>query len=87
VLTAAAFVRHNMPLGTTFDAPVLTDADAYDVAGYINSKDRPAKAGLDKGSSRVAEVERSRVPDCGSRIIPQLGKASPRSATLTSSIV
>jgi thiosulfate dehydrogenase len=33
VLTAAAFVRHNMPLGTTFDAPVLTDADAYDVAG------------------------------------------------------
>jgi thiosulfate dehydrogenase len=27
---------------------VLTDADAYDVAGYINSKDRPVKAGLDK---------------------------------------
>ena len=28
ILTSAAFVRHNMPLGTTFDAPVLSDADA-----------------------------------------------------------
>src|SRR5215472_8258337 len=48
VLTAAAFVRHNMPFGTTFDAPVLSDADAYDVAAYINSLDRPAKTDLDK---------------------------------------
>jgi thiosulfate dehydrogenase len=48
VLNAAAFVRHNMPLGTTFDAPVLSDADAYDVAAYINSLDRPAKANLEK---------------------------------------
>jgi thiosulfate dehydrogenase len=48
VLTAAAFVRHNMPLGTTFDAPVLSDEDAYDVAAYINSMARPVKAGLDK---------------------------------------
>jgi len=48
ILTAAAFVRHNMPLGTTFSAPVLSDADAYDVAGYINSKARPVKADLEK---------------------------------------
>jgi thiosulfate dehydrogenase len=48
VLTAAAFVRHNMPLGTTFDAPVLSDTNAYDVAAYVNSKARPIKAGLDK---------------------------------------
>jgi thiosulfate dehydrogenase len=48
VLTAAAFVRHNMPYGVTFDMPVLSDADAYDVAAYINSLDRPAKANLDK---------------------------------------
>jgi thiosulfate dehydrogenase len=48
VLTAAAFVRHNMPFGTTFEAPVLSDADAYDVAAYINSLDRPAKANLEK---------------------------------------
>jgi thiosulfate dehydrogenase len=37
-----------MPQGTTFDAPVLSDGDAYDVAAYINSLDRPAMAGLDK---------------------------------------
>jgi thiosulfate dehydrogenase len=48
VLTAAAFVRHNMPLGTRFDAPVLSDADAYDVAAYINSLDRSTRANLDK---------------------------------------
>jgi cytochrome c len=39
VLTAAAFVRHNMPFGITFDTPVLSDADAYDVAAYMNSLD------------------------------------------------
>jgi thiosulfate dehydrogenase len=48
ILAAAAFVRHNMPLGTAFDAPVLSDSDTYDVAAYINSLDRPAKADLEK---------------------------------------
>jgi thiosulfate dehydrogenase len=48
VLTAAAFVRHNMPFGTTFDAPLLSDADAYDVAAYMNSLERPARPNLDK---------------------------------------
>ncbi|MBO0753281.1 MAG: c-type cytochrome [Bradyrhizobiaceae bacterium] len=48
ILTAAAFVRHNMPLGTKFDAPVLSEADAYDVAAYINSLDRPAKPDLER---------------------------------------
>jgi thiosulfate dehydrogenase len=48
VLTAASFAQHNMPLGTSYDAPLLTDADAYDVAGYINSKERPVKPDLAK---------------------------------------
>jgi thiosulfate dehydrogenase len=48
VLTAAAFVRHNMPLGTTFESPVVSDSDAYDVAAYINSLARPTKANLEK---------------------------------------
>jgi thiosulfate dehydrogenase len=48
VLTAAAFVQHNMPFGTTFDAPVLSDDDAYDVAAYINSKERPSVTDLGK---------------------------------------
>jgi thiosulfate dehydrogenase len=46
VLTAAAFIKNNMPLGTTYAAPVLSDEDAYDVAGFINSADRPQKSDL-----------------------------------------
>jgi len=48
LLTAAAYARHNMPLGTSFDSPLLTDEQAYDVAGYIVSQNRPEKADLDK---------------------------------------
>jgi len=48
VLTSAGFVRHNMPLGTTFDSPLLSDADAYDVAAYMNSLERPTKSDLEK---------------------------------------
>jgi thiosulfate dehydrogenase len=48
LLTAAAFVKHNMPFGTTFDAPLLTDDDAYDVAAYINSQPRPEKPNLER---------------------------------------
>jgi thiosulfate dehydrogenase len=44
VLTAAQFIKGNMPLGTTADEPLLTDEEAYDVAGYINSFDRPLKS-------------------------------------------
>jgi thiosulfate dehydrogenase len=48
VLTAAGFVRHNMPFGITFDTPVLSDADAYDVAAYMNSLERPVRPNLEK---------------------------------------
>jgi thiosulfate dehydrogenase len=48
LLTAAAFVKNNMLPGTRFDSPTLTDEQAYDVAGYINSQSRPQKANLDK---------------------------------------
>lgn len=47
VLTAAQFIKGNMPLGTTADEPLLTDEEAYDVAGYINSFDRPMKSNTD----------------------------------------
>ena len=55
VLNAAAFIRHNMPLGTSFAAPLLSDAEAYDVAGYINSKDRPVKANLAKDFPKLLQ--------------------------------
>ena len=48
LLTLAAYARHNMPLGTTFDVPLLTDEQAYDVAGYIVTRDRPTKSNLEE---------------------------------------
>jgi thiosulfate dehydrogenase len=47
LLTVAAYAQHNMPFGTTFDAPVLTDEQAYDVAGYVVSQDRPKMSNLE----------------------------------------
>lgn len=43
VITAAQFIKSNMPFGTTYEAPVLSDEEAYDVAGYINQQQRPEK--------------------------------------------
>jgi len=43
VITSAKFIKANMPYGTTYEAPVLTDEEAYDVAGYINQQKRPSK--------------------------------------------
>lgn len=36
--TAAAFIKHNMPLGR---ALVLRDQDAWDVAAFVNAQERP----------------------------------------------
>lgn len=44
VLTAANFIKARMPLGQ----PDLTDDEAFDVAAYINSKERPHMANLEK---------------------------------------
>lgn len=44
VITAAQFIKANMPFGTTYEAPVLSDENAYDVAGYINQHKRPSKS-------------------------------------------
>ena len=45
VITSAAFIKSNMPSGiATSEEPVLTDEEAFHVAGYINSFDRPKKS-------------------------------------------
>ncbi|WP_421871053.1 c-type cytochrome [Marinoscillum sp.] len=45
VLTAAQFIKANMPWGVaTIDNPKLSDEEAYHVAAYINSFDRPMKS-------------------------------------------
>jgi thiosulfate dehydrogenase len=44
VLTAAAFIKNNMPyLQATWENPKLTDEEAFHVAGYINHFQRPEK--------------------------------------------
>ncbi|MFM1877781.1 MAG: hypothetical protein RLZZ241_647 [Bacteroidota bacterium] len=49
VITAAEFIRSNMPFGlASADNPQLSDAEAYDVAGYINSFKRPHKNNTEK---------------------------------------
>jgi thiosulfate dehydrogenase len=36
-------VKANMPLGATYKNPQLTDEEAWDVAAFVNSQDRPNK--------------------------------------------
>ncbi|RIW12920.1 cytochrome C [Algoriphagus lacus] len=39
----AGYVRANMPLGASFENPILTDEEAWDVAAFVNSMERPGK--------------------------------------------
>ncbi len=45
---ATRFVKHNMPQGANFEAPQLSDDEAYDVSAFMLSKDRPIKPHLDR---------------------------------------
>jgi thiosulfate dehydrogenase len=44
-VTAANFIRANMPFGTSYEAPVLSEQEAFDVAVFIDSQPRPHRAG------------------------------------------
>jgi cytochrome c len=39
----AGYVKANMPLGATFENPMLSDEEAWDLAAYVNSMERPSK--------------------------------------------
>lgn len=39
----AGYVKANMPNGTSFEDPKLTDEEAWDIAAFVNSMPRPAK--------------------------------------------
>jgi thiosulfate dehydrogenase len=49
----AGYVKANMPQGATWDNPQLTDEEAWDVAAYINSRQRPDRD-LSKDWPRLA---------------------------------
>jgi thiosulfate dehydrogenase len=48
LITAANFIHFNMPHGADYLNPQLSVEDAWDVAAFMVSQPRPAKAGLDK---------------------------------------
>ena len=39
----AGYVKNNMPQGVTWENPQLTDEEAWDVAAYVNSQQRPSR--------------------------------------------
>lgn len=39
----AKYVKYNMPLGATYEAPQLTDEESWDLAAFVNSQPRPHK--------------------------------------------
>lgn len=55
LLTAAKFIKGNMPLGATHSNPILADEEAYDVAAYINSFGRATKAHKEKDYPNLAK--------------------------------
>lgn len=48
LIASASFVHANMPVGTTYAGPALSEEDAWDVAAYINAQPRPAREHLDR---------------------------------------
>ena len=49
----AGYVQSNMPFGASYNAPQLTDEEAWDVAAYISSQPRPMKD-ISKDWPRIA---------------------------------
>jgi thiosulfate dehydrogenase len=47
-ITAAQFIRANMPNGTDFAHPVLTESEAFDVAVFVDSQPRPHHEGNER---------------------------------------
>jgi thiosulfate dehydrogenase len=49
----AGFIKANMPFGTSYQNPQLTDEEAWDVAAYINAQPRPGHPFLQKDWPRI----------------------------------
>jgi thiosulfate dehydrogenase len=47
-ITAANFIRANMPFGTDYAHPVLSAQDAFDVAVFVDSHPRPHRLGNER---------------------------------------
>jgi thiosulfate dehydrogenase len=38
----AGYIKYNMPLGSTYDSPQLSDEEAWDIAAYVENQARPS---------------------------------------------
>jgi thiosulfate dehydrogenase len=47
LIASANYIHANMPFGASYRAAVLSEQDAWDVAAFINSQPRPARAHLE----------------------------------------
>jgi thiosulfate dehydrogenase len=48
LITVANFIHFNMPNGTSYTRPRLHPQEAWDIAAFVISQQRPQRAGLDK---------------------------------------
>ena len=39
----AGYIKYNMPLGSTYENPQLSDKESWDIAAYVESLERPSK--------------------------------------------
>lgn len=64
VIKMAQFVRANMPHGTTWKNPVLSDKEALDVAAFVNSTQhkRPVKKGDDYPNEKQKPIDHFQGP-------------------------
>ncbi len=51
----AGFIKSNMPYPVTYKSPVLTDEQAWDLAAFINSNERPIK---DHSKDYIADISK-----------------------------
>jgi len=47
LIAMAGFVRANMPFGTSWENPAMTEEDAWDISAFVESQPRPHMSGLE----------------------------------------
>jgi thiosulfate dehydrogenase len=55
LITTANFIHANMPNGTTWQSPALSEQDAWDVGAFVISHARPVKPGLEQDYPKRAQ--------------------------------
>jgi thiosulfate dehydrogenase len=78
LIASASFIHANMPFGAHYDAPAIPVEDAWDVAAYINSQDRPKMANLDRDyPNRARKPVDAPFPPYADRFAPEQHRLGP----------